>query len=105
MTIPDVNRTYFHINLVFTIFLCAYLDWELLLKLVSVTSPEASYSGSRLTGLPRKIKDTCADWYNYVQEWHILNSKGMQVISEIANTKIAAGLVCLKYIFLFMLKL
>ncbi|KAK2144764.1 hypothetical protein LSH36_733g01039 [Paralvinella palmiformis] len=58
---------------------------------VPVTSPEASYSGSRLTGLPRKIKDTCADWYNYVQEWHILNSKGMQVISEIANTKIAAG--------------
>lgn len=60
-------------------------------------SPEAGHSGARLTGLPRKVKDTCADWHNYVQEWDVLNTRGMQLITEICNAKIAAGLVYFKF--------
>ncbi|XP_064490081.1 cyclin-dependent kinase 2-interacting protein-like [Ornithodoros turicata] len=41
-----------------------------------------------LTGIPRKIKDSCADIYNFVQKWNKLNANGTLLMNKIASEKI-----------------
>ncbi|CAN7994912.1 unnamed protein product [Ixodes hexagonus] len=44
-------------------------------------------SKSNLTGVPRKIKDSCADIYNIVQKWDKLNVDGTVLLNKIATAK------------------
>ena len=55
-------------------------------------SPGKSPLQGNLTGTPRKVKDTCADWFNCVQKWQALNTKGFNIASEIANIKLSSVL-------------
>lgn len=44
----------------------------------------------QLTGFQRRIKDSAADLYNSVQKWENLKKQGFNVVSGIANLKIAS---------------
>ncbi|XP_064634674.1 cyclin-dependent kinase 2-interacting protein-like [Lineus longissimus] len=41
-----------------------------------------------LTGLARKVKDSCADLHNYTNKWDSISNKGQEIISLIANIKL-----------------
>ncbi|EEC00219.1 cyclin-dependent kinase 2-interacting protein, putative [Ixodes scapularis] len=45
-------------------------------------------SKTNLTGIPRKIRDSCADMYNIVQKWDKLNVDGTVLLSRIATAKL-----------------
>ncbi|RUS68727.1 hypothetical protein EGW08_023512 [Elysia chlorotica] len=53
---------------------------------VSVKTPR--HGAGNLTGNPRKVKDLAADFHNYIMKWEVLNSKGMEIVTKIANIKI-----------------
>uniref|UniRef100_A0A0K8RMG6 Putative cyclin-dependent kinase 2-interacting protein n=1 Tax=Ixodes ricinus TaxID=34613 RepID=A0A0K8RMG6_IXORI len=44
-------------------------------------------SKTNLTGIPRKIRDSCADIYNIVQKWDKLNVDGTVLLNRIATAK------------------
>lgn len=53
---------------------------------VIVQSPR--HNVGNLTGYPRKVKDLAADFHNCVMKWEVLNTKGMDLVTKIANIKI-----------------
>ncbi|GFR64892.1 cyclin-dependent kinase 2-interacting protein-like [Elysia marginata] len=53
---------------------------------VSVHSPR--HNAGNLTGYPRKVKDLAADFHNCIMKWEALNTKGMDIVTKIANVKI-----------------
>ena len=55
-----------------------------------LVSPGRSPLRGNLTGLARKVKDSCADWNNYDEKWTTLHKKGFSIINEIANIKLGA---------------
>nr|XP_039271083.1 cyclin-dependent kinase 2-interacting protein-like [Styela clava] len=44
----------------------------------------------QLTGFPRRIKDCVADIHNAIQKWESSKNKGFNLVSDIANLKIAS---------------
>lgn len=52
-------------------------------------SPGRSPLRGNLTGLSRKVKDTCVSLHDYVQKWKLLIVKGVDIISQISNKKVA----------------
>ncbi|KAK3792274.1 hypothetical protein RRG08_007353 [Elysia crispata] len=61
-------------------------DERSVLSPVSVQTPR--HNAGNLTGHPRKVKDLAADFHNCIMKWEILNSKGMEIVTKIANIKI-----------------
>jgi len=55
---------------------------------MSVTTEISPQRGSNLTGIPRKIRDSCAEWHNLIQRWNQLNIKGLDAIQLIINLKL-----------------
>jgi len=49
---------------------------------------QAVTSSGTLTGIPRKVKDSCADWYNLIQQWNGLLIDGSSVITKLNNIKL-----------------
>lgn len=54
---------------------------------VSDRSSTSSAKGN-LTGIARKIKDSCADIYNLSQRWDTLRANGAVLLNRIAGTKL-----------------
>lgn len=55
---------------------------------VPVSDRSASSSKGNLTGIPRKIKDSCADIYNLSQRWDTLRVNGAVLLNKIAAAKL-----------------
>lgn len=43
---------------------------------------------ANLTGLPRRVRDCCADLHNYIQKWNELTVKGTAQVEHISNLKL-----------------
>ncbi|XP_014667823.1 PREDICTED: cyclin-dependent kinase 2-interacting protein-like [Priapulus caudatus] len=59
-------------------------------QFIAVTDNECKTPSktANLTGLPRRVKDCCADWYNYVQKWEEANISGATLVKNIANCRL-----------------
>lgn len=55
---------------------------------VPVPDRSGSSSKGNLTGIPRKIKDSCADIYNLSQRWDTLRINGAVLLNKIAAAKL-----------------
>ncbi|XP_075727142.1 cyclin-dependent kinase 2-interacting protein isoform X2 [Rhipicephalus microplus] len=55
---------------------------------VSDRSGGAGSTQGNLTGIARKIKDSCADIYNLSQRWDTLRANGAVLLNRIAATKL-----------------
>lgn len=68
-------------------------DYSLLTPITVPTGVKPSPQRGNLTGIPRKIRDNCAELYNLIQEWNTLNTKGVETIQAIGEAKVqkAAG--------------
>lgn len=55
---------------------------------VPVSDRSGSSAKGNLTGIPRKIKDSCADIYNLSQRWDTLRINGAVLLNKIAAAKL-----------------
>ena len=62
----------------------------------SVQESPLSKQGN-LTGTPRKIRDSAADLYNYIQTWNGHHIQGVAILSQIMEFKLDNPYVVLNF--------